>query len=101
MKLDLKFGYHQIRVQLEDVPKTAFRTHDGHYEYLVMPFGLTNALATFQSLMNDIFQDLLQRYVLVFFDDILVYNKNWDAHLSHLATVLGTLMKDQLFVNQS
>jgi len=96
-KIDLYSGYHQIRIKEKDILKTAFRTRYGHYEFLVLPFGLTNAPATFMTLMNDIFREYLDKFVVVYLDDILIYSRTKDEHLKHIHIVLQTLRKHQLY----
>ena len=100
-KIDVRSGYHQLRVQEGDVPKTAFKTRYGHYEFLVMSFGLTNAPTAFMDLMNQVFQLYLDRFVIVCINDILVYSGSPKEHLEHLRIVLQTLRERQLYAKLS
>ncbi|WMV25987.1 hypothetical protein MTR67_019372 [Solanum verrucosum] len=96
-KIDLRSGYHQLKIRPEDVPKPVFKTRYGHYEFLVMSLGLTNSLATFMSLMNGVFKQFLDSFVIVFIDDILVYSKSKEENSDHLRIVLGVLGKYKLY----
>lgn len=100
-KLDLRAGYHQIRIAEEDIEKTAFRTHHGYYKFSIMSFGLSNAPSTFQATMNHLFQDLLRKYVVVFFDDILVYNTSREIHLKHLESILELLSQNSFYIRET
>ncbi|KAG0458620.1 hypothetical protein HPP92_021748 [Vanilla planifolia] len=100
-KIDLRSGYHQLKIKKDDISKTAFRTRYGHYEFLVLPFGLANAPAAFMDLMNRVFKEYLDQFVVVFIDDILVYSRNAEDHERHLHTVLQTLQMHQLYAKFS
>ena len=96
-KIDLRSGYHQLKIKGEDIPKTAFQTRYGHYEFLVLLLGLTNAPATFMDLMNRVFHEYFDHFVIVFIDDILIYSKSQEEHENHLRIVLQILRERKLY----
>jgi hypothetical protein len=100
-KLDMRAGYHQVRMLPEDEYKTAFKTHHGHYQFKIMPFGLTNAPATFQCIMNQVLRPFLRKFVMLFLDDILIYSNSLEEHAQHLQLVLQALLDNQLYLKQS
>jgi hypothetical protein len=100
-KIDLRSGYHQLKIRKNDIPKTAFITRYGLYEYTIMSFGLTNAPAYFRYLMNKVFMEYLDKFVVVFINDILIYSKNEEEHEKHLHLVLQKLRGHQLYAKMS
>ncbi|KAL8134291.1 hypothetical protein AgCh_009363 [Apium graveolens] len=100
-KIDIRSGYHQLKIKPEDISKIAFRTRYGHYEFLVMAFGLTNAPAAFMDLMNRVFKKYLDKFVIVFIDNILIYSKTEEEHAEHLRIVMGTLRQEKLYAKFS
>ena len=100
-KIDLRSGYHQLKIKESDVPKSAFRTRYGHYEFLVMSFGLTNAPAAFMDLMNRVFSAYLDKFIIVFIDDILIYSRSQEEHAEQLRMVLSILSEHRLYAKFS
>ena len=99
--IDLRSGYHQMRIAEKNIPKTAFSTRYGNYEYTVVPFGLTNAPTAFMNIMNDLFRDCIDSFVMAYLDDILVYSNSWKEHLQHVELLLDRLRRHKLYAKLS